>query len=424
MRIHWPQILPALLVAFLAACSQQEEKAVVAPVPVQVAHAVAGPIHRIITADGVLWPLNQASVVPKISAPVRRFLVQRGDHVQRGALLAVLENRDLAAAKTESSGQLAAAEANYRSTAAATVPEQVTKAETDVTAAQQAADAARTLLDSREKLFQQGAMARKLVDEARVAWAQANSNLVTAKEHLRALQSVGKQEQVKGAQAQVEAAQGHLQSAEANLGYSEIRSPIAGIISDRPLWEGEMASVGMPLLTVMDISSVIARVNVPQSQIGYIHIGDPATLSTDSGEHGEGKVMVVSPATDPASTTLQVWIQAPNPGERLKPGTSVHAAMVVGSVPNAVIVSTVALLPSSEPGVTAVLVVAPDNVAHLKPVQIGIREPDKVQILSGVSPGEQVVVEGGVGVENGAKVQIVVPGEKAKEEKQEAKKEK
>src|SRR5439155_8362497 len=165
----------------LVACGRKEKEA--APVvPVEVAPAIRGSIRQIVTADAVLYPRDQANIMPKISAPVRRFLVNRGDHVKQGQLIAVLENRDLAGAATASKGQFEQAQANYRSTTAAAVPEQVTKAQADVEAARQALDAANKLLDSREQLFKEGALARKAVDEAQVAHSQAKGQFDTAQQ--------------------------------------------------------------------------------------------------------------------------------------------------------------------------------------------------------------------------------------------------
>ena len=100
----------------LTACAKKEAAQPEPVTPVQVAEAVKGTIHDIVTADAVLYPKDQANIIPKISAPVRRFLVNRGDHVKQGQLLAELENRDLVAAATESRGQLAQAESNARTT--------------------------------------------------------------------------------------------------------------------------------------------------------------------------------------------------------------------------------------------------------------------------------------------------------------------
>ena len=393
-----------------------------APAPVQVTAATQETIRRTVEADGALFPQDQASVVPKISAPVQKFSVSRGDHVQAGQVLATLENRDLAAAVNQAKAQVAQAESNLRATTAATVPEQVTKAQIDVASAQQTAEAARVLVENRKKMFEQGALARKLVDDAEVANAQAKSQLEAAQEHLRLLNSAGKEEQIKAAQAQVEAARGQLQVAEAQVAYSEVRSPISGVVADRPVNPGEMAAAGAPLLTVMDISRVVARVNVPQSQSTAIKLGQSATLTqTGTTETLEGRVTVVSPATDPNTTTVQVWITAPNPGDRFKPGAAVHASIVAETIRNAVVVPSSAILPGEEGG-TAVLTVSPDSTAHLRGVDVGVRYGDKVQIVTGVRAGDEVVIAGGLGVDDKAKVKIVgATEEKPDEEDDEAK---
>ena len=413
--------LAPLILLLAVGCGKQEEKEAEPVVPVQVTPARTGSIRHIIQADGVLYPVNQASVVPKISAPVRTFYINRGDHVRQGQLLAVLENRDLAAAAQESKGQYDQAEANYRSTTAATVPEEVIKAQTDVQAYKEALDAARKVFESREKLYKEGALARKLVDDAQVVYVQARGQYESAQQHLEALQSVGKHEQIKTASAQVETAKAHLQGAEAQLAYSEIRSPIGGVIADRAIYPGEMASAGSPMLTVMDISRVVARVNIPQNQAGHITVGAPATITqTGSTQEVPGKVIVVSPAVDPNSTTVQVWVETPNPGERLKPGVTVRAFIVAAVIDNAVVVPPPALLPAAD-GSTQVVVVGADSVAHTRKIETGVREADKVQVVKGLKPGEQVVTVGGLGVEDGAKVRIETPAEKpAAAEKEES----
>jgi multidrug efflux pump subunit AcrA (membrane-fusion protein) len=364
-------------------------------------------IRRIVAGDGMLFPRDQASVMPKIASPVEKFYVNRGDHVKQGQLLAVLENRDLTAQAAEGQGAMDQAESNLRTTSGASVPEAVVKAQTDVEADKQAMDAAKKVLDSRTQLFKEGALAGRQVDEALVNYTQAKSQFEAAQEHLRVLNGVAKGEQIKTASSQVESAKAHHQSLEAQLSYARILSPIGGVVADRPLYAGEMATPGTPLLVVMDISRVVARVSVPQSQAATVKVGHPATITqVDSGQEVPGKVIVVSPATDPASTTVQVWVEAENPGEKLKPGASVHAVIITEMFKAATVVPIAAILPGEEKG-TAVLTVSADSTAHKKQVELGVREGDKVQILSGVRPGEEVVVVGGLGVDDKAKVKII-----------------
>jgi HlyD family secretion protein len=401
----------------LASCGKKDEKEAEPIVPVQVTAARQDSIRRIVTADAVLYPRNQASVTPKVSAPVKKFYINRGDHVKEGQLLAVLENRDLSAAARESKGLYEQAAANYRATSSASLPMQITTAQSNLQAAKEALDAAKKLLDSREQLFKENALARRQVDEAQVGYVQARGQYETAQEQLKTLQSVGKEEQIKAAKAQADAAEAHYNGAEAQLGYTEINSPITGVITERAVWEGELAPAGTPLLTVMDVSRVVARGNIPLDQATPLKVGDDATITPgDGSEEVPGKVIVVSPAVDANTTTVQIWVEAVNPRERLRPGASVRVSIVAAKVPNAVVVPPAALLPTAE-GETVVMVVGSDSLAHEKKIEVGIREPDKVQILSGVSPGEQVITVGGLGLEDKAKVTIQKPGEKADEDK-------
>src|SRR5579872_7429150 len=180
--------LSALLV--LSACSKKpaasaEEQE--APTPVTVEPALRGAIDYVVTADAVLYPVNQANVMPKISAPVKRILVNRGDHVRTGQLLAELESSDLSASAEESKHQYEQAQAAYQTLTGATVGEDRSKAESDVKSAQQTLDAAKKLYDNRVELQRQGALAQKLVDDAKVALSQAQSQFDVAQRHLQAL---------------------------------------------------------------------------------------------------------------------------------------------------------------------------------------------------------------------------------------------
>ena len=408
----------AICLVLLCGCSKKENATETeAPAPVQVAAVTQGSLQRIVHGDGALFPVNQWNVVPKLTAPVQRFLANRGDRVRAGQLLAVLENRDLVATAAANKGQVAQAEANLQATEHVTIPESVVKARTDVESSRAAADAAKKVLDSRQKLYQEGALARKLVDDAAVVWAQAMAQLANAQEHLRTLEAAGTKAQMENAQAQVEAAQGQYRSAEAQVAYSEVRSPASGIVADRPLYPGDMAAAGAPLMVIVDISRLVARVNVPVNEASAIRTGQSASVALTSGGAGyPGNVVTVSPAADPNSATVQVWIELANPNEQLKPGATAHAAIVTGAIQNALIVPPSAIL-SGEQGGAAVLVVSADSIAHKREVSIGVRGADKVQIANGVQPGEQVVTVGGMGVEDNARVRVVHAEQKDDAEK-------
>ena len=406
--------MAALLAAVqLAGCGKAKEKEAAAgegqeaPTPVTVEPALRGAIDHVVTADAVLYPVNQANVTPKISAPVKRVLVNRGDHVRAGQLLAELETGDLAAGVEESKHQFEQTQAAYQTMTGATALEDKGKAQSDVQAAQQAFDAARKLYDNRVALQREGALAQKLVDDAKVAMVQAQSQSDTAQRHLDALNQVSQREAIRGAEAQMNAAKSHLDNAAMQLSYGQIRSPIAGVVADRSVYPGEIASSGSPIVSIVDISQVVARANVPASEAGSIHVGRPARVAGPDGDLA-GRVTVVSPAVDPSTTTVQVWVAIPNPGERLKPGATVRVAIIAETIQNTIVVPASAILNSDEGG-QQVMVVGADSIAHERKIAVGVRQGARVQIASGLQEGDQVVTSGGLGLEDKAKVAIQKP---------------
>lgn len=410
------RIYVACMVVLLAGCGAKKDaddekkpsEGSAAAAPVEVAVAVVATIHDVVSSDAILYPVTQAGVTAKLSAPVKKFYVNRGDHVTQGQLLAVLENKDLEASVAENRQMVAQAQAAYQTATGAQMPEDLTRARSDVQSAQQTVDAAQKLFDNRQQLQKQGALAQKLVDDAKVSLVQAQSLLETSRQHLNSLQTVGRGEQVKSLQAQLDAAKARYDNALAQFSYSEIRSPITGIVSDRPLYAGEMAQSGAPIISVVDISQVIARASIGVKEAAEIRVGRPATLNGPGGEV-KGKVTVVSPAVDLNTTTVEIWIQAPNPGEKLKPGSTVHSSIEVGDIKDAVVVPAAALLAFDEGG-EKVMVVGSDSLAHERKVEVGPREGDKVQIVSGVKAGEQVITVGGLGLDDKAKVTTAKPG--------------
>ena len=412
-----------LAIAFCASCSKPEEE-ITPIVTVQTAAVKRELIQQVITGEAVLWPIQQSAVTPKISAPVLRFYVNRGSHVRQGQLLATLENRDL-------QGVLAQAEANYESTTKATVPEDLKKAQLDVTAAKQQLDAQQKLYESRQQLFQQGALPRKDLDDARVTFVQAQNQYTLSQQHLEALQAVS-------AGSTKKAAAGQLETAAANVSYSEIRAPISGVVTDRPLFPGEMAAAGTPLLTIMDTSRVIAKAHIPQEQAALLKVGDPAELhNPQSDTKVAGKITVVSPATDPNSTTVEVWAEALNKSSVLRPGTSVQLSIVARKIPDALTVPASAVLKtdSGSAVMTVVQVTAANGCESLKPksedskdaadeksdskkgekpetvecakqqpIQTGVQSGDDVQVVSGLQAGQTIIATGAYGLPDATQV--------------------
>ncbi len=401
-------LLLSLIVGLIAittiSCSNSEKEAEPV-VTVQTAVAERGTIEQVITADAVLFPKDQAAITPKITAPVKAFYVNRGSRVHRGELLAVMENRDLAAAEVESKGAYEQAQAAYGIETSSSLPEEWQKAEFDLNTAKQEYDAQQKIYDSRKVLYEQGALPRKEFDQSSVALIQAKANYEIAEKHMAALQAAGKKDQMKRAKGQLTSAQGKYDGAAAQLSYSEIRSPIDGVVTERPLYPGETPAPGTPLLVVMDTSSVIARAHISQAAAAALKVGDAATVTAPDNIQVNGKVTLVSPALDPNSTTVEVWVAAPNSDGTLRPGTTVTVQMIARTLSGAIVIPASALLKTPD-GATALMVVGADGKAHQVSVEAGVRQGDRLQITKGLTGGEKVIVNGAYGLPDNTKVRI------------------
>ena len=324
----------------------------------------------------------------------------------------MLENTDLAAAAQENKGSYDQAQAAYATTTASELPQEVQKAQLDAQAAKQLFEAQQEIYSSRQELFQQGAMPRKELDQAGVDLTNAKNQYEIAQQHLDALTKVGKQQTLKSAAGQLESAKGKYLGATAQLSYSEIRSPIDGVIADRSLYPGEMAAAGTPLLTVMDTSHVIARAHIPQPEAALLKVGDQATVSVPGQQDPiEGKITVVSPALDPNSTTVEVWVQVKSADQLLKPGTSVQVSMLAQTIPDALIIPSAALL-TAQDGTTTVMQVSADNHANQKAVKVGVHQGDSLQIVEGLQAGDRVVASGAYGLPDKSKIKVETANDK------------
>jgi multidrug efflux pump subunit AcrA (membrane-fusion protein) len=386
-------------------------------VSVETASAEVQSITDLVTAEGVLYPIHQASISPKITAPVRRFYVQRGDKVHRGELLAVLENKDLAAAVMSAQGGYDQAQATYASTTASGLPEEIQTANLNAVNTRANLTAQQKLYDSEAKLYQQGAIARKQLDATEVALTAARSAYETAEKHLRNLQALGVTQQKKAAQGQLESAHGQYLGAAAQMGYTEIRSPIDGVVADRAVYPGDIAPAGTPLLIVMDTAKVVVRLHIPQQQAELLKLGQVATLRIPGLDKDvPAKVTVLSPALDPNSTTEEVWVEADNPQGELKPGTTADVSITARTIADALVIPVPAILTGPE-GQTSVMVVQSDGRAYSQKVKTGIQQATTIQIVSGLQAGQQVIVSGQYGLPDKTKVKATPasanPGMKA-----------
>ena len=394
----------ALPMALLPGCKKEAPPET--EVTVQAKHPEQGAIAEHIAADAILTPLAQAAIAPKISAPVRKFYVQRGAKVKQGQLLATLENSDLAAAAQDNKGSYMAAEAAYATATRAQVPEDTLKAESDVAQARANLDLNLSIVKGRKQLFAEGAIPGRDLDTANAALVQAQAAYDAAARHLESVRSVSREAALKSAQGQLTSAEGKYKGAEAQVSYSEIRSPIDGVVTDRPLFAGETAAAGAPLVTVMDTSSLLAKTHLAQSLAQRMKLGDDASVRVPGvAEPVSAKVALISPALDPGSTTVEVWLKIDNQAGTLKVGTPVKVSITGRTEAQAWKIPLSSILTAQDGG-KSVMVVGAGGVAHRKAVTIGLVDAEEVQVTGGLAPTDLVITGGAYGLDDGVKVKL------------------
>jgi len=156
----------------------------------------------------------------------------------------------------------------------------------------------------------------------------------------------------------------------------------------------------------MDTSSLLAKAHIAQSIAQQMKLGDEAQVQVPGiADPVSAKVSLLSPALDPGSTTVEVWLKIDNKAGTLKVGTPVKAIITGRTVAQAWKIPVSAIL-AAQDGTKSVLVVGSDSTAHRKPVTVGIADGDDVQITGGLAPGDTVITGGAYGLEDGTKVKV------------------
>jgi len=377
-------------------------------VGVKVAKAERGTIAAPVTAVGTIWPREKADVAAKVSAQIKSMALLKNKLVRAGQIIAVLESRDLQAQRAEAIAALNEARANERSVVTGTIPKTNAEDQKALMDARAKVNNARAIYERRRVLYEKGGISKKDLEASQL-------DLTTAEDELRLQEqtvtlrtrSLNPNDRALAA-ARTAQAQQHLVTLDAQLSYATIRSPITGIVTDQFQYEGEFASAGGKLVTIADTSSVIVKAPFSDTAVAELKTGDSATvIPTDtSAEEMHGQVTLLSRSSDPTNRTVEVWVTLGNEDGKLRANGAAQVTIAANSKNDAVIVPASAVtLETSNADEGTVMVVDDQNVAHETKVKIGIRTPDKIEIVEGLKGDETVVIEGNYALPDGTKVE-------------------
>ena len=394
---HAAPVVLAFLV--LAACGKEPAQPAKAPEPKVVRDVTVGvvtmaDVDEAALVTGTVKSRTSTTLSSKIVGKILAMYVHEGSEVQAGQVLVELDDSDIAA-------QVRRAEAGVREAESA-VPE-VDRAIAAANAARVAAEAQRDLaaatLSRYQRLLERKSVAPQEYDQVVARHKAAVADVERAAAEVQALQAKRRQ-----AQARIETARAELASVQVMQGYAKIAAPISGVVTVKHADVGSLAAPGAPLLTLEDSRRYWLEAAVPDSQAAVIRRGQ--ILRVDVEASGLATTAVVSeivPSADPTTRTTQVRLDLPA-SPRLRSGLFGRAWVPVGRR-QAIRVAREAVVERGQ--LQGVYVIGQDNIARFRLVRTGAASQGAVEILSGLTGGELVVVAGTERVTDGARIEGV-----------------
>jgi multidrug efflux pump subunit AcrA (membrane-fusion protein) len=414
-------LLMLLVTVWLIARRGSGEAAVEPVVEVEVAPVHRAEVREYVEGGGTLnaLPGREASFSAATAGKVTHVLVQVGQHVSTGQVLAELDRSVLAAQVRQA--QAALLQARATAVQARTVSgapsqtlatDQIKQAEAALGTARANLTLAQSNLERQRRLFERGIAPRKDADDAETqakvttaAVQQAESALAAAR--VNATKGLGEaRTQSSVAAGGVEAAQASLDVARAELARAAIRSPITGTVTKRLVNDGEAVDPATPAFEVIDSASLDVVANLPAGYLGRVKTGNVAAVHLEALPEKEftGGVVQVAPSVDSQTNTVAVRVRLANPDGELKAGIFATARIAVEIHQNALVVPQAAIVVEGDE--TFVFVPQGDKVEKRK-VTVGIRESEQIEIVEGLKDNEKVVTQGAYGLGDGTKIKIV-----------------
>ena len=198
--------------------------------------------------------------------------------------------------------------------------------------------------------------------------------------------------------------------AQLEYSYTEIRAPLDGVVAERLIKVGNTIQVNTPTFRISDNDPLIAYLHVPEKDYNKIGKDQPAKVVIDAlgNSQFEAKVLRISPTVDAATGTFKATMEMIDPNGKLRPGMFGRFAVVYDNRPDALLIPRAALLDS---GSGPIVFVVEDGTAIRKDVEIGFTNNDRVEILAGLTDGDEVVTIGQAGLKDGSQVEVIAPAE-------------
>src|SRR5580693_3541114 len=361
--------------------------------PSKLAKVEKGDLAKSVVATGKVTPITKVEVKSKASGIVKKLLVDYGDKVKKGQLLAQLDKVEIEAQVAQSRAALDAAEANMTSSQADYERAKVDAEGPDVPLLKRAYDRA-------EGMAKDGVVSASALDDA-----EKNYEMSLNKQNVAKAQMIVLKAKIAQSKAVVAQDQANLTQLEEQLSYTDIVSPIDGIVLSRDVEMGDAVSSILVLgssatlvMTLGDTSEVYVKGKVDESDIGKVYLGQPARIKVESFKDKtfNGKVTKISPmgVEKDNVTTFEVRVSINNPGGELKALMTANAEILLDEHKGVLTVPENAVIYDNQKNASVEIPDKSQKEGKRKvAVKVGLSNGSVTEIASGLKEGDQVVLQ-------------------------------
>jgi len=396
---------------------------------VEVAVVQRGDIARVLQTTGTVVSANEVQVSPKVEQRIIWLTVREGDRVTKGQVLARLDATELEAQSRQARAEVRVAQARLRDAEAGSRIQEirgaeaaVRQAEAQLASARSAAEDAGRDVERQRQLLAIGGASQQEVDHAQTRYEAARSQveateaaLAAARERLGLLREGAAQTQLALAREQVAQAKDKLAYWQAQAQFYVIRSPLSGVVTRVDQHTGDLASPKAPVLAIADTSRTIVRTSVTDTEAARLRLGQPVKVEVDALPGKDPLSLHITriyPATDVGSRLVTVEMAAPMLAGKVTEGSLARLSVILKKKTDTVVVPANAIV--ARPGGKLVALVVRDGKSEERLIQTGIEAGERVEVVSGLRPGEQLIVRGQERLKGGVEVKVKPPkGDKA-----------
>lgn len=386
------------VVGFISGCSKSGEKDALQIeenyIPVEVEAATIGDIEDSLVLNGKVVAENEIMIIPKAMGTVTNVNVKLGDRVKEGDLLFTIDKNDIEKGVKQASNGVDLARKSV-----AQAENGLNMAKINFELNSEKIENAILNLDRMEELYKEGAISKSQLEQTELAASEKN---------LEALNGQLKQAEIAFEQSQNQLKQAEIsyEQAKSGLDNTDVKAPIGGIISSFDIKKGQIATSSQPAATIVDLDRVFVQISVVEKIINKLNLGQNVKINIPSAfdEVLEGTIEFIGSTPDLRSQLYNIRIYLENESEKIKPGMSSEVLIDLEKIESATIVKSSAIL--NKDGRNIVFIVE-DNKAIEREVTLGLDNGEYVEIKSGISKGDLIIIEGQHFVENGGNVKVV-----------------